>query len=317
MTRTASLFSFALAAALVAAHTTSSAAQPFFKSKARTDAARARALIEVLKSDPDDKKRLAATAELAFADARDQPDVIPALVAALKRDAAARVRAGAADALGQLNVVSPVAGSALEAAASGDAAPEVRAASKQALWEYHLNGYRSAQGLGWLAKETEEPPIAAPPGPRVVAALVPVAPPPAPKAVAPLPRVPVTAPAAPLPPVAQPAGPRVVRSFFADVVAGMMKPAPKPSAGPPPLSNLTAEPPLARPAFAVTVPPVPPASPPQVVPEPPVAPREPDYVPTLPPFLPELPPVVQPPGATPDPAPRTAPRIPATLPMEK
>lgn len=308
MTRTASLFLFAFAA-LFAAHATS-AAPPLFKSKAKTDAARVRALLEVLKSDPDDKKRLNATAELAFADAREQPEVIPALAATLKRDTSAKVRAGAADALGQLNVVSPVAGAALEAAASGDTAPDVRAASKQALWEYHLNGYRSAQGLGWMAKETEEPPIAAPPGPRVVVALVPVAPPPAPKALAPFPQVPVAVPSAQLPAVAQPVGPRVVRSFFADMFASM-KPAPKPSAGPPPLSNVTPEPPLARPAYTATVPPLPPARPPEVIPE---LPRTPDYVPTLPPFLPELPPVVQPPGATPSSAPRTAPSIPATLP---
>jgi hypothetical protein len=309
VTRTASLFSFALVAGLFAAQATS-AAPPLFKSKAKTDAARVRALLEVLKSDPDEKKRLAATAELAFADAREQTEVIPALVAALKRDSSAKVCAGVADALGQLNVVSPVAGAALEAVSGADAAPDVRAASKQALWEYHLNGYRSAQGLGWMAKETEEPPLAAPPGPRVVVALVPVAPPPAPKATAPLPSV--AQPAAQLPAVAQPAGPRIVRSFFADMVSSM-KPAAKPSAGPPPLSNVTPEPPLARPAFAVTVPPVPPARPPEVVPD---LPRAPDYVPTLPPFLPELPPVVQPPGATPDPAPRAVPSIPATLPAQ-
>lgn len=312
MTRTTSLFSFALAAAVLAAHA-APAVPPLFDRKAKTDTARVRALLEVLKSDPDDKKRLSATAELAFADAREQPDLIPALAAALKRDTSAKVRAGAADALGQLNVVSPLAGAALEAAAVGDAVPDVRAACKQALWGYHLNGYRSAQGLGWRANETEEPPIAARPGPRVVVALTPVGPPPAaPKASAPQP--PVAVPVPQLPPVAQPAGPRVVRSFFADMVAGL-KPAPKPSAGPPPLANVTPEPPLAQPAFAVTVPPVPvQTEPPALIPDPPGAAREPDYVPTLPPFLPELPPVVQPPGATPEPAPRAVPRIPATLP---
>jgi hypothetical protein len=313
VTCTASLFSFALAAALLAAHA-APAAPPLFKSKAKTDAARVRSLLEILKSDPDDKKRLTATAELGFADAREQPEVIFGLVAALKRDTSAKVRAGAADALGQLNLVSPVAGAALEAAATGDTVSEVRAASKQALWEYHLNGYRSTQGLGWLAKETEEPPIAAPPGPRVVVAYVPVAPAPAPapKASAPLPPV----PAPPLPPVAAPAGPRVVRSLFGDLVSSMKVPA-KATAGPPPIVNVTPEPPLARPAYALTVPPVAPTQPPVLVPEPPVAPRAPDYVPTLPPVQLELPPVALPRNAAPEPAPRPVPSIPATLPAQK
>lgn len=311
MTRTASLLSFALVAALAAAHA-SSAAPPLFDRKAKTDAARVRTQLEVLKSEPDDKKRLAATAELAFADARDQPEVITGLVAALKRDTSAKVRAGAADALGQLNIVSPVAGAALEGAAVADAAADVRAASKQALWEYHLNGYRSSQGLGWMAKETAEPPIASPPGPRVVVALTPVGPPPAPKATAPPP-----APVPQLPPAAQPAGPRTVRSFFGELVAGM-KPAQKPSAGPPPISNVTPEPPLAQPAFTVTVPPLP-ATPrqPVLLPDPPAAPREPEYVPTLPPFLPDLPPVALPKEAVPESAPPPVPSIPATLPAPK
>lgn len=311
MTRTASLLSLALVAGTVAAQS-ASAAPPLFDRKAKTDAARVRAQLEVLKSDPDDKKRLAAVAELAFADARDQPEVLTGLVAALKRDASAKVRAGAADALGQLNVVSPLAGAALEAAATGDAVADVRAASKQALWEYHLNGYRSAQGLGWRAHETEEPPIAARPGPRVVVAMTPVGPPPVPKTSAPLPPV----PAQQLPPAAQPAGPRTVRSFFGDLISSM-KPAPKPSAGPPLISNVTPEPPLAQPAFTVTVPPVPVSpEPPVLIPVPPVAPREPEYVPTLPPFVPDLPPVALPKDAAPEPAPRPVQGIPATLPVK-
>ncbi len=288
-----------------------------FRAKPKTDTARARVLIEALKSDPDEKKRKAAADELGGADARQLPEVVTALTAALQKDASAAVRAEAADSLGQLGQVVPQAGAALEAAAAGDASPAVRVAAKKALWEYHLNGYRSPKGADGMAAQTIEPPIASPAGPRPASAVVPA--PPVPSFVPP---APVTAPTPvpQLPSVAPLAGPRVSRpSFLADLLPGPRAAVRSLLRTAPPISNMTSEPPLAK-RPAVTIPPLPSPSAPVPTPtiayEPPpaaVAPRVPDYVPTLPPFRPDLPSVVLPPDATPLPVP-VQPKIPPTLP---
>ncbi len=290
-----------------------------FKHKPKLDAARVQTLLETLKSDPDERKRKAAADELGGADARAMPEVAAALTTALQKDASAAVRAEAAQSLGQLDQVFPQAGVALETAAANDSAPVVRLMAKQALWQYHLNGYRSPKGADGTAAQTVEPPIAAPAGARPVVALVPAPPPPT---AALVPVLPTAAPApAALPPVTMPAGPRVVRpSFLAELMAGVRSaPKPAPTNGPPPILNLTAEPPLAK-RPAVTIPPVPPPTstvpPPTIAVRPPLPPavsRAPDFVPTLPPFVPDLPSVVSPPDATPFPT-RPAPKIPATLP---
>jgi hypothetical protein len=287
-----------------------------FKSKPKPDATRARALIETLKSDPDEKKRKAAAGELGAADARTVPEVVPALTAALQKDAAASVRAEAADALRELNQVFPVAGVALEGAAAGDASLAVRLAAKKALWEYHLNGYHSPKGSDEVAAQTVEPPIASPAGPRPAAAVVPAPPPP--PAVTPLvPPLPAAVPLPPaLPPVVPPVGPRVSRPLLADFLPGpraALRAALNPSL---PARAATVEPPLAKPpATTISIPPPTPdvpAPPTTVAAEPPalLAPRVPDYIPTLPPFTPDLPPVVLPPDAFPVP---TIPKPPATL----
>lgn len=293
------------------------------KGKPKTDAARVPALLETLKNDPDEKKRKAAATDLGRADARLVPEIVPGLVAALQKDAAVSVRLEAADAISSLDTVFPVAGIALEGAAANDSSTLVRLAAKKALWEYHLNGYRSPKGGDGIAAQTVEPPIASPAGPRPVAALVPAPPPPAPS----VPRLPPTAPPVTpqLPPVSMPAGPRVTRSFLSDLFPGARTPIRSLlGAGPPPIVNATAEPPRAKPpAISIpvlppTVPPTSPVPPPTIAFEPPPAPRVPDYVPTLPPFQPELPSVVLPPDATPMvPALPTIPKIPATLPQPK
>jgi hypothetical protein len=309
-----------LGAALVVP--TSTAGPGILKGK-KTDPARVPALIEALKSDTDERKRKAAADELGRADARLMPEVMTALVTALQKDPAAVVRAEAADSIGQLPV-SPLAGMELEAAASGDSSPLVRLAAKKALWEYHLNGYRSPKGADGITAQTIEPPIASPAAPRPASAVVAV---PAPtEPIVPLvPRLPATPLAvAPLPPIAPPAGPRLVRPWaLTEFLFGPRTSHTPSDQGVPVILNVTAEPPIAKRA-AVTIPPfplpltTPPVPPPTVVvslpPLPP--PPEPDYVPTLPPFTPDLPSVVLPPDETPmplTPVP-TVPRIPATLP---
>ena len=315
----------ALIAVLLAALPSASLAGPFKKPK--PDATRVRTLLETLKSDPDEKKRKTAAGELGGADARQFPEVATALTTALQRDASAAVRAESAQSLGQLDQVFPLAGMALEAAAAGDASPVVRLAAKHALWEYHLNGYRTPKGADGVV-QTIEPPIAPPAGPRPVVALIPAPPPPPAPLIPALPSAPTAVLPPVAPPVAQPApkpvgptvGPRIFRqSLLSDLMPGL-RPAPRPTPmpGPPPILNVTSEPPVAkRPAVA---PPVFPVSrpavsvPPPTIAVPPPLPRKPDYVPTLPPFQPDLPSVVLPPDETPFVPPPAPPRIPATLP---
>ncbi|MCE9567204.1 MAG: HEAT repeat domain-containing protein [Planctomycetes bacterium] len=125
----------------------------------RPDQSRVRFLAELLRTDPDEKKRKAAVAELADADPRTHPEVMPALIAALKKDAAA-VRAAAAEVIGKFKTTFPLAGAALESIAETDPDPTVRSAAKQALWDYHLNGYRSPKTSDAGVEQTAEPPFA-------------------------------------------------------------------------------------------------------------------------------------------------------------
>ncbi len=302
--------------------------------KKRPDATRIPTLMETLHSDPDEKKRKAAAEELGHADSRLYPEVATALVVALQKDTAAAVRAEAAYALGQLRHVFAIAGQALEEAADRDSSFAVRFAAKRTLWEYHLMGYRSAQPADPGLTQTEEPPLASPTGPRNGAAVVrvsaPVARPPEPL-IPPLPERAVATPSVPL--VTPPVGPRLIRSLWSELVLGVRSTARTPSAttvsvpGPPPVLNLTHEPPLAPPPIVLRRPVsepvlvVPPPTIP-VIPQLPELPRW-DYIPQLPPLQWEptdLPPVVPDPAAPSQlndqpslPSPKW-PAIPATLP---
>lgn len=261
--------------------------------KPQLDAGRVRQLTEIVRLDPDEKKRLAAITELADADPRVQLDVIPVISTALQKDASAAVRAAAAAVIGRFNVVFPMAGMALESAAETDPSPAVRDAARQALWEYHLIGYRSAKGADGIAGQTPEPPRA-----RPARLSVPVtAEPPVVPAVAGDP-----APSTdPLPPLALPPGPRV------SPITTLPRPLTLLSAVPP-HPNLTVEPPLAKPSAR-------PISIPVTAGEPPIKPRwpEPATVGKPPPIARHLPPIVPPPGpipgVTPLPAPTAEPPI--------
>lgn len=250
-----------------------------FNRKPRMDAARVRQLADVLRLDPDEKKRQAAIAELRDADPRVYLDVMPLLSTALQKDASAAVRATAAEVIGRFNIVFPMAGLALESAAETDPSAAVRDAAKQALWEYHLIGYRSAKGADGIAGQTVEPPLAPPARPELpVTAEPPV-----------LPAVAAAAASTPasLPPLALPPGPRV------SPVRTMPRPLTILSAIPP-HPNLTVEPPLA--------PPSPRSSPALVLAdEPPIQPRWPEPAPVgkPPPIARFLPAIVPHPGPIP------------------
>lgn len=223
-----------------------------FHRKTRLDSARVRQLVDIVRADPDEKKRKAAIRELNDADPRVQVDVIPILVLALRKDLSEAVRSAAADVIGRYSVVFPVAGLALEDAAIADRSSAVRAAARQALWEYHLLGYRSAKGGDALAAQTAEPPIAKPTLPAEPSTSEPL--------IAPYATTISgigTPTIAPLPPVGPPPGPRGV--------AGQNKPGELLTAVQP-HPNLTVEPPIARRSTAAMLTP-------KATTEPPIRPR--------------------------------------------
>lgn len=116
---------------------------------------------EVLLTDPDEKKRKAAAEELRETDAKQVNDVLPILVASLKQDPSAAVRATVAETLGKIKPVSQAIGIALEAAGQYDPSEVVRKAALSAVWTYQANGYRPSS-LPGTAVQTAEPPIAKP-----------------------------------------------------------------------------------------------------------------------------------------------------------
>jgi hypothetical protein len=240
------------------------------------DGARVRQLADTLRSDPDEKRRKAAVTELADADPRVHPEVMPSLVAALRKDAPG-VRASAAEAIGRFRTVFPLAGQALESAAESDPSPAVRDAAKQSLWEYHLNGYKSAKGTGLFMTQTAEPPVA-----RPARAKAPVTAEPSTAHADPVARATLPMPGA-LPPTAPAPGPRV------SLLPGLH--------GPrnilmmiAPVANTTGEPPIAKKTN-------PPAPTPKLTNEPPILPRwpEPVVIGHSPTFTLDLPPIVPPP----------------------
>jgi hypothetical protein len=232
-------------------------------------------LVATLQADPDEKKRRQAAAELRGYDPRNHAEVVPALTGALQRDPAPAVRAEAAESIGKLKPVFQPAGIALEMALTADPDTNVREAVKSALWQYHLNGYRTPPSGNPYATQTAEPPLAtARPQPQ------------------PQPQPPVPTPAQPRPQPAADAGFRPITTSVGK--GGYYQP--------------TAEPPLARPRAAA--PPPKPADDRAALPPPKPAPASPDTsapapgVPTVtvPPPLPATPPppsTPTPPGGVP------------------
>jgi len=125
-------------------------------------------LVATLQSDPDIDRRKVAAEALRTHDPRNNTDVIPTLVHTLQNDPNAGVRAIAAESLGAIKSVYPAAGSALETSEKSDPDANVRAVAKAALWQYHLNGYKTpSSASSSLPSQTGEPPLAAPRKPFV------------------------------------------------------------------------------------------------------------------------------------------------------
>jgi hypothetical protein len=192
----------------------------FKKSPKPTPAERVPELLNVVKGDGDESKRVAAAEELRQYDPGQFTEIVPTLVGVLSNDKRPAVRAEAAQTLGKLRPVSPQAGQSLEQALSKDPSMRVRLQARRALLDYHWHGYRPTkqeetpqpiQPRKPAQPQTGEPPLA-PSAPTLAPAVPspsPTAPPPATVETT-EPPILVPAPAAPAPSPASPALPTPV-----------------------------------------------------------------------------------------------------------
>lgn len=134
--------------------------QPSAPSTSKSDSSlKIKQLVATLQSDPDTDRRKVAAETLRTLDPRNNADVIPTLVSTLQNDPNAGVRAIAAESLGEIKSIYPTAGAALESSEKSDPDANVRAMAKSALWQYHLNGYKTSPSAS-VANQTGEPPLA-------------------------------------------------------------------------------------------------------------------------------------------------------------
>jgi hypothetical protein len=262
------------------------------RQKAPEPASQGKQLVTTLQSDPDEKKRRQAAEQLRGLDPRNDADIVPALIGTLQRDPSPAVRAEAAESIGKLRPIYQPAGIAMETALASDPDPKVREAVKSALWQYHLNGYRTPPGGNPYATQTAEPPLAAAKPQPPLAKMTPR--PPAPRPAADTGFRPITNTVGkgvfyqptPEPPLARPKGTARPRD---EAKAPATLPAPKPAASVPnPTERRSAPTPSAPPTGVPTV------SVPTAAPAPlPSAPTPPGGVPTV--GVPPLP--TPPPGA--------------------
>jgi HEAT repeats len=121
------------------------------------------ALIKTLASDLDDRRRADAASDLKEFDPKTFPDIIPALIEALKNDSSVPVRREAANSIGKLRPISQIGGYALEQAEMNDPAIGVRAIANIHLKIWVIrDGYKKGRMPDPLANQTEEPPLVDP-----------------------------------------------------------------------------------------------------------------------------------------------------------
>jgi hypothetical protein len=158
-------------------------------------------LIGQVKSEQDERKRLAAAEELRQYDPRAFPEIVPVLIDVLQNDVAAGVRLQALHSLSGFRPVSREVGEALEHALASDKSFRVRLQARTTLVSYHWSGYHAARTseiappVVIAGPRMAEPPLAIQPAPlpRVVTVEPPASTAPAPIA------EPVTGLARPLP----------------------------------------------------------------------------------------------------------------------
>lgn len=121
------------------------------------------ALLETLKSDKDEKARVAAAGELDEYDAKAFPDILPALMDALANDPSTSVRSRAAESIGKVRPITAAAGYALERAASDDKNFGVRVSARTALLKYKVLGHMPGTKIEGGLAQSAEPPLASGP----------------------------------------------------------------------------------------------------------------------------------------------------------
>jgi len=211
-----------------------------FKKSAKPDpATQVPALIEILKTDKDERARTNAAGELDEYDAKAFPEILPALIEALTSDTSTHVRSKAAESIGKVRPITSAAGYALERAASEDKSLLVKFSAKAALTKYRVLGHMPGVKVEGALVQSAEPPFASgslatsTPGGTI---LRPTPPP-----------IPVTGTGT-LPPAAVPTGPPVPP----DSVSTQTKPADN-QTGEPPLVDSTKAIPTATPKAPVPV----------------------------------------------------------------
>jgi uncharacterized membrane protein len=155
---------FTLIVVLVPLLTAPAHAGIIFGRKAKPDpAVRVPELIQTVRTDGDENKRVNAIEELRQYDPASFPEIMPALIDALLNDRKAAVRAEAASTIAKLRPVSQAAGDALEQALDKDSSVRVRLQVRSALLQYHWAGYRQGKKEDPPPQvTTKEPPLADP-----------------------------------------------------------------------------------------------------------------------------------------------------------
>ena len=118
-------------------------------------------LILTLKTDKENGHRATAIEELSGFDLQTYQEILPVLVEAALRDAAASVRTEAISALARMRPITKEAGQAIAKAASSDENLRVRVHARTTLWRYQLAGYgNDSTALANIPRRTTaEPPM--------------------------------------------------------------------------------------------------------------------------------------------------------------
>ena len=136
-----------------------SEAGPFRKTSKPDPATQVPLLLQILRTNTDERAREAAANSLREYDAKAFPEILPALTEALTTDKNPSVRSEAAESIGKIRPISIQAGYALEQAIANDKSPMVKFSARTAMLQYRLLGIVSSKAD--LATQTAEPPLAA------------------------------------------------------------------------------------------------------------------------------------------------------------
>jgi hypothetical protein len=120
-------------------------------------------LLNILRTETNDRKREDAAEELRNYDTKAFAEIVPVLVDLALNDPKAGVRLEAVESLGKIRPITQQAGWALEQVIDKDNSMRVRLRARSLIVQYYLAGYRSGQNpeTGFpKGIKTEEPPLA-------------------------------------------------------------------------------------------------------------------------------------------------------------